>query len=288
MIKRTREQINTSKTVTAIIIINSIQILTLLAIIIYGYALINEYNFEIAGSVRMILYVVLGIVILNSIMSIKDIYLLTNIRAKYYMQLKTIREIEKLNKTLLGQRHDFLNHLQVLNSLIEMEEYGELKDYFKRVYHDINKVSKTLKTSNVAINALLQAKLQECENKDINVELRISTKLESLKIPSWEMCRVLGNLIDNAIDALEFNDEKHLTIEISADVLGYIFKVIDNGVIISPAIEQKIFEAGFTTKGTKGEGMGLAIVKEIISNYQGKVSLSINDNKKTFTIRVPY
>ena len=288
MIKKTREQINTSKTVTAIIIINLIQILTLLVIIIYGYTLINEYNFEIAGSVRMILYVVLGIVILNSIMSIKDIYLLTNIRAKYYMQLKTIHEVEKLNRILLGQRHDFLNHLQVLNSLIYMEEYAELKDYFKRVYHDINKVSRTLKTYNVAVNALLQAKLQECENKGINVELKILTKLENLKIPSWEMCRVLGNLIDNAIDALEFTHDKHLTIEINSDIFGYIFRVIDNGAIISPAIEQKIFEAGFTTKGIKGEGMGLAIVKEIISNYQGKISLSINGNKKVFTIRVPY
>lgn len=288
MIKKTREQINISKTVTAIIIINLIQIIVLLGMISYGYSLINEHNLELAGSVRMILYVVLTIVIINSIMSIKDIYLLTDIRAKYQMLLESIDEIEKFNGTLRGQRHDFLNHLQVVYSLIEMDEYSEVRDYIKRVYHDTNLVSSTLKTSNVAINALLQAKLQECENKGIKVELSISTELKDLRIPSWEMCRVLGNLIDNAMDALESNDKKLLGIEIGVDVFGYYFKIIDNGEKIPLDIRENIFEAGFTTKEEKGEGMGLSIVNDIILNHQGKISLNMNGEEKVFTIRVPY
>lgn len=288
MVKRRRDQINISKTVTAITIINSFQIIMLLGIIIYGYSLIRKHGIEITSSMGTLLYVVLAIVILNSIMSIKDIYLLTDIRSKYHMQLKTIDEIEKLNRTLRGQRHDFLNHLQVVHSLIEMEEYAEVKDYFERVYHDINMVSRTLRTSNVAINALIQAKQQECESKGIRMELSISTKLEDLKIPSWEMCRVLGNLIDNAMDALDSTDEKCLRIEISIDVFGYVFKVIDNGEKVPEDIAQDMFEAGFTTKGDKGEGMGLAIVTDIISNHQGKVSFNVNGDEKMFTVRVPY
>ena len=70
-----------------------------------------------------------------------------------------------------------------------------------------------MKTSVAAVNALLQAKLMTCEKHGITLELDVRTQLKDLAVPSWEFCRVLGNLIDNAIYAvLESGGEKHIKV----------------------------------------------------------------------------
>ncbi|WP_202708224.1 sensor histidine kinase [Sporosalibacterium faouarense] len=286
--KKVTKQLNVNKTVGTLILINAIQIAVLFAIIIYAYFIIDRSNLEIDSNINLVISVVLIIIIFNSIRSIKDIYLLSNMRSKNNVLEKTVHEIESLNKRLRGQRHDFLNHLQVVHGLIEMDEYNEAREYIQEIYKDINKVSRILKTSNVAINALLQAKIQECENSGVQVTLKISSHLEELRIPSWEMCRVLGNLIDNAIYALDHTEDKKITIEIYEEMLGYVFRIVNTGESIPVELQEKIFDAGFTTKGNEGEGMGLAIVKEVVSEYDGKIGLESDDHWTSFTITIPY
>ena len=60
-----------------------------------------------------------------------------------------------------------------------------------------------MKTANPAINALLQVKLAACEKAGIPVTLNIQSAWKDLPMPGWEMCKVLSNLLDNAIDALQ-------------------------------------------------------------------------------------
>lgn len=286
--KRVTKQLNVNKTVVTLILINAIQIAVLFAVVIYAFFVIERSNVRVDKNINLALYVVLTIIIFNTIRSVKDIYLLSSMRIKYNMLEKTVVEIEELNNRLRGQRHDFLNHLQVVHSLIAMDEYQEAGEYIENTYQDINKVSRILKTSNVAINALLQAKLQECENTGVDVDIKISSDLKGLKVPSWEMCRVLGNLVDNAIYALNYTQEKKLSIEIYEDLIGHVFKTANNGAKIPEEIREKIFEAGFTTKGDKGQGMGLAIVKKIVTEYGGDIFQSSNDERTVFTVRVPY
>ena len=75
----------------------------------------------------------------------------------------TIGQMEDFNNTLRSQRHDFLNHLQVVYSLIEMQEYEEANAYIDKVYGAITSVSRVIKTANPAINALLTVKSAACE-----------------------------------------------------------------------------------------------------------------------------
>ncbi|NTV89496.1 MAG: GHKL domain-containing protein, partial [Clostridiales bacterium] len=203
--------------------------------------------------------------------------------------LETDSRLEDLNKTLRAQRHDFMNNLQVVYSLIEMDEYKDAKDYIEKVYNDIQSVNRVMKTSNPAINALLQAKVLNSEKHGICVELIATTKLTDLKIPSWELCRVLGNLIDNAIYALL--DKKppamKLTIELSEDLKNYIFRISNNGCMIPEDIIPRLFEPGFTTKGDKGDGMGLAISHGIIEENGGSLSVRSNEELTVFECTVP-
>ncbi|MDT8717724.1 Spo0B domain-containing protein [Clostridium sp. 19966] len=202
--------------------------------------------------------------------------------------IDTVNYLEGLNKTLKAQRHDYLNHIQVIYSLMELEEFEEAKKYIEPVYKDIVKVSKALKTSEPAVNALLQAKLQVAEKNNIDMELEIKSDLKNLAMEPWEFCRVLGNIIDNAIFVLRFKtDNRYMLVELSEDMENIKVNISNNGARIPKEMLQNIFKAGFTTKGDKGEGMGLAIVKELVDTFYGTVHVTSTEEKTSFEILIP-
>ncbi len=282
------KKIDPGTTIIMIIIINLTQIALIAAVLLY---LVD--NGDGPGLLRnpwiiILLTVTLAAVIINSLAAFKNRSSL--LRSVYQFQLleDTLARLEKLNNSLRAQRHDFMNHLQVVHSLIEMDEYKPASEYIEKIYTDIQKVSRVMKTSNAAVNALLQAKLLTCEKHGIAAELNVTTQLKDLKIESWEFCRILGNLIDNAVYALsDKQGEKNIGIELSEDLRNHCFKVIDNGTPIPPQHLAKIFEPGFTTKGDNGEGMGLAICKEILENCGGTISVASDDKHTVFSGCLP-
>ncbi len=184
--------------------------------------------------------------------------------------------VEKLNQDLRAQRHDFLNHIQVLYSLMELEEYEETRTYLNHLYGDIIKVGSRIKTECVSVNALLQAKSNEAEKKGIQVQILLKSQLSNIPIGEWELCRIMGNLIDNAFDALETSDKpvKTITIQIYEAIKSIEIRVRNNGPFIPEAMTHKIFDAGVSSKGEKEErGMGLYIVKELLENQGHKIVL---------------
>ena len=79
----------------------------------------------------------------------------------HLMQLQeSLKNLEQLNFELRAARHDYLNHLQVVYGLLELEEYEDLKKYLEPVYKGIMKTGKALKTSKPERNALLKAKME--------------------------------------------------------------------------------------------------------------------------------
>ena len=206
----------------------------------------------------------------------KKIYLESDMLEAAYTQM------EALNGTLRAQRHDFMNHLQVVFSLIEMNDYPSAGEYIERVYSDIQKVGRALKTAHPSINALLAAKLSDCESKNIALSLVIESPGQSLPVNGWEMCRVLGNLIDNAIDALHESPSPEITVHMSEDLHAFKFSVSNNGPSIPPAIQAQIYQRGFSTKG-KERGMGLAIVSEILEQHGGRIALYSTESKTEFS-----
>ena len=203
---------------------------------------------------------------------------------------ETIDAMGQFNNTLRAQRHDFLNHLQVVYSLIEMEEYQEANDYIEQVYGKITAVSKVMKTANPAVNALLQVKVAACEKAGVPVEVSITSKWETLEntIPDWEMCKVLSNLIDNAIDAMENvpAESRRLAISLGENVKQYTFRVENTGERIPENIREHIFIPGFTTKGD-GHGMGLHIVRKTLQDREGEISVTSDEKQTVFSGYVP-
>ena len=199
---------------------------------------------------------------------------------------ESIGNLCELNDKLRMDRHDYLNHLQIVYGLMELEEYDEMNSYLRKVYKELQKTGKAVRTSKPAINALLAAKSAESEAKGIEFLIEVKSDLKDLTIEDWELCKVLSNLIDNAAKALEDSgkEEKKIGINITETPDSYIFSVENNGPEIPEEIRENIFKRGFTTKKEEGHGMGLAIVSDILGKSNGSIELKSDKDETVFTV----
>ena len=270
-----------NKASTYAIVVNAIQIVALVVFVLY-LMLHSGYND----------YMLLGIVVAMALMAIWgasiDIQeaLRTRRRMRTIYELQTTNnQMDALNLQLRAQRHDFLNHIQVVYSLLEMGESGEAADYLERIYSQLRTVSKVMRTRVTAFNALLQVKNAACEERGIRLELDIRTALEGLSVPPWEICCVIGNLMDNAMDALSGVRDGRIRLEVRETLRHFTFAISNNGPAIPQSLRQHIFEAGVSTKG-EGRGMGLSIVKNTLAEFDGVIELLPGEGT-CFVVTIP-
>jgi signal transduction histidine kinase len=102
------------------------------------------------------------------------------------------------------------------------------------------------------------------------------------------LTRIVTNLVKNAIQSIPENQKfKSVMVEILKENTNFILKISDNGIGISFENQAYIFEPKFTTKNS-GMGLGLAIIKKIIENYNGSISFKSEEEKGTlFTVKLP-
>ncbi len=286
--KQMPKPVSVRKATNYAIVINGLQIaiilVMLLAIIIVP---------EISTSYRLLLTLTIVaslVIVWGAVVDIREALHTRKLLAQLDDMDETIDAMGQFNNTLRAQRHDFLNHLQVVYSLIEMGEYQEANEYIEQVYGKITAVSRVMKTANPAVNALLLVKVAACEKAGIRVDVAIASNWDALEntMPDWEMCKVLSNLIDNAVDAMEGRpeEEKRLTIDLGENVKQYTFRVENTGEGIPAAIRENIFAPGFTTKGD-GHGMGLHIVRNTLRERGGDISVQSDERLTAFSGFVP-
>lgn len=273
------KKVDVKKLLRASLWMNMIQLVLIIVVIVYA---LMSHNTDLYS----LIYVALGITALNGVITI-GWYRFT-FQSKSESLMETLENLEALNSKLREQRHDYLNHIQVIYGLLELEEYQEARKYMEPVYKDILKVSKALKTSHPAINALLQAKMQMAQNCDIDLYLEIKSNLKDIPLEPWELCKVLSNLIDNGMSALEKKQGiRNMYIDVNEDLGDYEICIYNNGPEILEEHLEKIFEEGFTTKDEPDHGMGLYIVRTIIEGVGGQILVTSNADKTAFTVYLP-
>lgn len=271
------------KIIRALLIISGMQFLV-------GISVLVMAGIKLIGEVNGIIFISVGIMIVSSIVSILVLYFFYGSQNSNLEE--SMKNLEELNTKLRAQRHDYLNHLQVIYGLLELEEYEEAKKYMQPVFKDIMKVSKALKTKQPAVNALLQAKTEAAEKEGIDFYMEIRSDLKNISkgnnsMEPWDLCKILGNLIDNGITALkEKEGEKQLHVEIWEDKTDYFFNIYNNGPMIPKENLELIFKQGFTTKKEEGHGMGLAIISRILKENNGSIKVSSNENKTSFQVKI--
>lgn len=279
-----RDRINLDKAAKMAVLVNAAQIF--IALCITAYALFGS-GFHLTGLAEQLLVLLMAaIVTWGAATDISAAFSARRIAEQSDMLEDAYRQLEELNATLRKQRHDFKNQLQVVHSLIELEDYEEAGKYIESVYDDIQRVSSVLKTGIPAVNALIAAKSSDCENRKIAFSTEIYSSWKALPIEGYVVCRVLGNLLDNAIEALGNTQAPAVRLVLSEALNDYTFSVENNGPRIPTQIREHLFERGFTTKKT-GHGMGLSIVKELLEECGGGIELYSEDGCTRFSGRIP-
>lgn len=183
---------------------------------------------------------------------------------------KQYAEVENMYRTMRGWRHDYHNHIQTMKAYLQMNKIDELNQYLNNLDNDLTTVDTVIKTGNVMIDAILNSKISLAKAKDINVNAKAIVPSQ-LKILEIDLCVIIGNLLDNAIEAcLKIENESDRFIRIYVDVFKeqlYISVQNANGGMI-----KKIGKTYQSTKLTNFHGFGLKRIDNIVNKYNGYIN----------------
>ena len=110
------------------------------------------------------------------------------------------REVENMYRQMRGWRHDYRNHIQTMKILAANDDLQGLKQYLDELDHDLNTLDLVVKTGNAMADAILNSKISLARAKDINVHVDAHIPVK-LKMSEIDLCCIIGNLFDNAIEA---------------------------------------------------------------------------------------
>lgn len=187
---------------------------------------------------------------------------------------KEIKDVEMLLNVVLG--------------LIVLGKYDELRDYLNSYLHTINDGLLNIETGLDEINILLSSKLVLAKSKEIQVNLTITANLRCSRKHILDLVAVLGNVLDNAIEAVQGLDlpQRLVSVHFWQDPLEYIFEIANPMPTSSPCAPELYFKEGYSTK-QEGRGVGLFIVKRLTERLGGRVSVDQGDGQFRVTLEIP-
>ena len=111
-------------------------------------------------------------------------------------------EVQNIYQTMRAWRHDYHNHMQAIKALLSMGKKEELSEYLDNLEKDLDSIDIAIRTGNVGLDAILSSKVSIARKN--NIEVNCTAKVPAdLKISDVHLCAIVGNLLDNAIEACE-------------------------------------------------------------------------------------
>lgn len=180
---------------------------------------------------------------------------------------KHCEEVENMYRQTRGWRHDYRNHIQTMKAYLSMGRYEELADYLEQLDVDLNQVDTVVKTGNVMVDAVLNSKISVARAKQIAVEAK-ATVPRQLSIAEVDLCVILGNLLDNAIEAcMRLSQEEQRFIRIYIDVLqGQLYLYVINATADGLRRRGGSYQS---TKASREHGYGLMRMDRMVEKYHG-------------------
>lgn len=192
------------------------------------------------------------------------------------MELQAYKVYEESFKNLITEvrvrQHDFKNHINAIYIQHMMcHTYDELVERQKKYCEDIvyeNRFADLLRLGDTMIIGFLYGKLTEADAKGIGVQYRFACGELKTEIPMYKLITILGNLLNNAIEALENNETKQLFVGMDEDEKQLHMEVRNTNEAIAWCDVTSLFKKGYSTKGNgRGRGLGLYSIKKMSREY---------------------
>ena len=212
-------------------------------------------------------------------------------RKKTYLKLveyqteqseKHLNEVRSIHKEMRGYKHDFHHHLQTLKGQLEAGEIDRALAYIEQLDNQLMNVDSLLKTGNVSLDAILSAKIAQAKAENIAVTVKASVP-DALTISDLELSIIMGNLLDNAIEACRtVTEERFIRIFISMKGKMLYFSMLN-----AAGAKRKKTGSLFATHKDGVHGFGLRRAEAILEEHGGWVKYNSEDGAFTSEFLVP-
>lgn len=194
------------------------------------------------------------------------------------------REVENMYRQIRGWRHDYRNHIQTMKAYAVAGDWEAIRRYLDLLDEDLTTVDTVIKTGNPMTDAILNSKISLARSKKIRViaDAQIPLMLKSSEI---DLCCILGNLFDNAIEASMALPEEQRVIRVYMDMKNTQLYISFTNFTAGKKLEK----VGKLFKSTKGEGHGFGLVRmdSIVERMNGYISRNSEDGAFTTEILLP-
>ncbi len=196
-----------------------------------------------------------------------------------------------ITDTLRAQTHEFANQLHTISGLVQLEEYDEVRTLIGDLTRRRSELTEFVvkRVEDTALAALLVAKSSVADEAGVRLTLTPDSRLGALPSDlSSDLITIVGNLVDNAVDACRHVDSPEVSVRLEqADEV--VVQVRDNGSGIPAAMREQVFERGFSTKPAQigGRGIGLPLVRLLCTRRGGDVRVDRVDGQTVFVVTLP-
>lgn len=197
------------------------------------------------------------------------------------------KEARDYMNTIRSQRHDFNIHLHTIMGMIENEDYVNCKSYVKDMVQEASEVNDIMPVYDAVVGSMLYNMRNAARLKGTDIEYDIKYDMKNITCNAFECNKIIGNLIQNAIDAVNTKEELEYGIKV------FIFKRHGNTVVsVSNLFDGdserilRAFDMNYTTKKNH-EGIGLSMIKRVLAKYYGRVYVEMDDRVVSFIVNIP-
>ena len=200
--------------------------------------------------------------------------------------------VDSLTDALRAQAHEFANRLHTIAGLVQLGRAEEATKLIAQTSGLHQELTESLldRVGDPVLGALLLAKAAVASERGIELRVSDDTMITRSSLDSEDLITLLGNLIDNALDAAASGGaDRWVSVSVTEQAGDLVIKVHDSGVGVPAGVEGQMFNEGFSTKsgpGPRRRGFGLALVRQVARRNGGGVEV-VNDGGALFTVRVP-
>lgn len=201
--------------------------------------------------------------------------------------------VKGLTEILRARNHEADNRLHTVVSLIEMGNPEEAVDFVTAELEVAQSLADrvTAAVADPVLAALLLGKTAQAAERGIDLVIDPESSVTDLFVRSGDIVTVVGNLVDNAFDAVADAATRQVRVRLVCDEAGLRADVEDSGPGLPPDLAEQVFERGWSTKRGEegiGRGLGLALVGQVARRYGGRVDVSRSElGGAAFTVALP-
>lgn len=184
--------------------------------------------------------------------------------------------------------HDLRNHIGLLKLLLQEEKYGQMADYLRVFGEDVEALALPVKSGNLVVDALLADKAARARKSGIAMELELCD-LTKLTLKADEICGLLGNLLDNALEANAHVEEGRRFLRVTCSLReGYCYIRVKNASSRRNMRQEGTLSSAKTDRRNRvGHGLGLRSVQRIVHSCGGELAVEDGGTQFTAVVRLP-